>query len=195
MAKKSQNQNQNQQQTQSKTINPSQILTNSEEDQMTVIKEATEVVLEANLEQRNIEVEEAYHSIVKQTRELLTAFDSLKYRMSVSVDHRNSGKPTNLIHEYLSSFHNFTLTRNRYGYNMIYLSYDEDALTRFGDKLFNRMLRVVFNTTNSTVGSINIENCIRIDHCATDIQPFFINRLFSQELDYVTVHTEEKVPS
>jgi len=195
MAKKSQNHNQNQQQTQSKTINPSQILTNSEEDQMTVIKEATEVVLEANLEQRNLDVEEAYHSIVKQTRELLTAFDSLKYRMSVSVDHRNSGKPTNLIHEYLSSFHNFTLTRNRFGYWMIYVSYDEDALTRFGDKLFNRMLRVVFNTTNSTVGSINIENCIRIDHCATDIQPFFINRLFSQELDYVTVHTEEKVPS
>ena len=195
MAKKSQNHNQNQQQTQSKTINPSQILTNSEEDQMTVIKEATEVVLEANLEQRNLDVEEAYHSIVKQTRELLTAFDSLKYRISVSVDHRNSGKPTNLIHEYLSSFHNFTLTRNRYGYNMIYVSYDEDALTRFGDKLFNRMLRVVFNTTNSTVGSINMENCIRIDHCATDIQPFFINRLFSQELDYVIVHTEEKVPS
>jgi len=179
----------------SKTINPSQILTNSEEDQMTVILENTEIVLEKNLEQRNIDVEAAYHSIVKQTRELLTAFDSLKYRMSVSVDHRNSGKPTNLIHEYLSSFHNFTLTRNRYGYWMIYVSYDEDALTRFGDKLFNRMLRVVFNTTNSTVGSINIENCIRIDHCATDIQPFFINRLFSQEHDYVTVHTEEKVPS
>jgi len=194
MAKKSQNQTQNQSLTQSKTINPSQILTNSEED-MTVIKEATEVVLEANLEQRNLDVEEAYHSIVKQTRELLTAFDSLKYRMSVSIDHRNSGKPTNLIHEYLSSFHNFTLTRNRYGYWMIYVSYDEDALTRFGDKLFNRMLRIVFNTTNSTVGSINIENCIRIDHCATDIQPFFINRLFSQELDYVTVHTEDKVPS
>jgi hypothetical protein len=195
MAKKSQNQTQNQSTIQSKTINPSQILTNSEEDQMTVINEATEMVLEKNLEQRNIEVEEAYHSIVQQTRELLAAFDSLKYRMSVTVDHRNSGKPTNLIHEYLSSFHNFTLTRNRYGYNMIYVSYDEDALTRFGDKLFNRMLRIVFNTTNAVVGQLNIENCIRIDHCATDIQPFFINRLFSQELHYVTVHTEEKVPS
>lgn len=177
----------------SQSINPSQILNSS--DDMTVITEDTEVILAQNLEQRNIAVEEAYHSIVKQTRELLTAFDSLKYRMSVTVDHLNSGKSTNLINEFLSSFHNFTLTRNRFGYSMVYVSYDEDSLTRFGDKLFNRMLRIVFNTTNSVVGGLNIENCIRIDHCATDIQPFFINRLFSQEKDYITVHTEEKVPS
>ncbi|MCX2481046.1 hypothetical protein OQY15_18220 [Pedobacter sp. MC2016-15] len=191
MAKNSQ-QSKNQS-TKSQSINPSQILSNSED--MTVINENTEVLIESNLEQRNVKVEEAYHSIVKQTRELLTAFDSLKYRMSVSVDHANSGKPTNLINEWLSSFHNFTLTRNRFGYSMIYVSYDEDSLTRFGDKIFNRMLRIVFNTTNTIVGELNIENCIRIDHCATDIQPFFINRLFSQEHDYVTIHTEEKVPS
>lgn len=186
MSKKSQT-------TKNQSINPSLILNNQEN--MTVLNENTEFVSELNLEQRNINVEEAYYSIVKQTRELLTAFDSLKYRMSVSVDHLNSGKPTNLINEWLSSFHNFTLTRNRYGYNMIYVSYDEDALNKFGDKIFNRMLRIVFNTTNSVVGGINIENCVRIDHCATDIQPFFINRLFSQEHDYVTIHTEEKVPS
>jgi hypothetical protein len=188
MAKKSQNQSQ------SRTINPSQILHNSDQD-MTVILEKTEIVLEKNLDQRNLDVEAAYHSIVQQTRELLTAFDSLKYRMSVSVDHLNSGKPTNLINEWISSFHNFTLTKNRYNYYMIYVSYDEDSLTRFGDKIFNRMLRIVFNTTNAVVGELNIENCIRIDHCATDIQPFFINRLFSQEHEYITVHTEEKVPS
>jgi len=193
MAKKAQVQSNSNSQNQSKTINPSQILSNT--DDMTVILEKTEIVLEKNLDQRNIAVEEAYFSIVKQTRELLTAFDSLKYRMSVTVDHLNSGKPTNLINEWLSSFHNFTLTRNRFGYLMIYVSYDEDSLTRFGDKLFNRVLRIVFNTTNSTVGGTNIENCIRIDHCATDIQPFFINRLFSQEHDYITVHTEEKVPA
>lgn len=181
------------QSTKSQSINPSQILNPS--DEMTVITENTEVILEQNLEQRNLKVAEAYYSIVQQTRELLTAFDSLKYRMSVTVDHLNSGKPTNLINEWLSSFHNFTLTRNRFGYNMIYVSYDEDSLTRFGDKLFNRTLRIVFNTTNSVVGDINIENCIRIDHCATDIQPFFINRLFSQDQDYITVHTEEKVPA
>lgn len=190
MAKNSQ-QSKNQS-TKSQSINPS--ILNTSED-MTVILENTEVLIESNLEHRNLKVEEAYHSIVKQTRELLTAFDSLKYRMSVTVDHANSGKPTNLINEWLSSFHNFTLTKNRYGYYMIYVSYDEDSLTRFGDKIFNRMLRIVFNTTNTVVGELNIENCIRIDHCATDIQPFFINRLFSQEHDYVTIHTEEKVPS
>ena len=191
MAKNSRNQKS--QSAKSQSINPSQIL--NPQDEMTVILENTEVLIESNLDQRNQKVEEAYHSIVKQTRELLTAFDSLKYRMSVTVDHANSGKPTNLINEWLSSFHNFTLTRNRFGYWMIYVSYDEDSLTRFGDKIFNRMLRIVFNTTNTVVGELNIENCIRIDHCATDIQPFFINRLFSQEHNYVTIHTEEKVPS
>jgi|GEM_PF-1357876 len=191
MAKNSQNTKDKS--TKQQSINPSQILNPS--DEMTVITENTEVILEQNLEQRNLKVAEAYYNIVQQTRELLTAFDSLKYRMSVTVDHLNSGKPTNLINEWLSSFHNFTLTKNRYGYLMVYVSYDEDSLTRFGDKLFNRMLRIVFNTTNSVVGGLNIENCIRIDHCATDIQPFFINRLFSQEHDYITVHTEEKVPA
>jgi len=162
---------------------------------MTVIKESEEILLEQNLRQRNENVERAYHEIVKNTKELLTAFDNLKYRMSVTVDHTKSGKETNLLNEWISYFYNFTLTNNRYGYYMIYISYDEDALKRFGDKMFNRMLRIVFNNTNAIVGDINIENCIRVDHSATDIQPFFINRLLSDPKDYVTINTEEKVPS
>ncbi|SEA76831.1 hypothetical protein [Pedobacter hartonius] len=162
---------------------------------MTVIKESEEIQLEQNLQQRNENVEQAYHNIVKDTKELLTAFDSLKYRMSVTINHTKSGKETNLINEFISYFHNFTLTNNRFGYYMIYISYDEVALEKFGDKLFNRMLRIVFNNTNAVVGDINIENCIRLDHSATDIQPFFINRLLSDPQDHVTINTEEKVPS
>lgn len=178
---------------QTHTINQSRTLKN--QTKMTVITEAAEINLLETVELRNEEVEKAYHNIVRGTKELLTVFESLKYRMSVTIDHRNSRKETNLINEYLSYFHNFTLSCNRFGYYMIYVSYDADALSRFGDKLFNRMLRIVFNCTNSILGNINIENCIRIDHSATDIQPFFINRLFNQEHDYVTVNTEEKVPS
>lgn len=173
----------------------SQLKTIKTPEEMTVITPSEEIILAQNLELRNECVEKAYHNIVKYTKELLTAFETLKYRISVTVDHTQSGKETNLINEWLCFFYNYTLTKNRFGYYMIYVSYDEGALTRFGDKLFNRMLRVVFNCTNLQSSEINIENCIRIDHSATDIQPFFINRLFNQEKEYVTVTTEEKVPS
>jgi len=162
---------------------------------MTVIAPSEEIVLAQNLELRNENVEKAFHSIVKQTKELLTAFDSPRYRMSVTIDHSNSGKETNLINEWLCYFYNFTLTKNRHHYYMIYISYDEDALTRFGDKLFNKMLRIVFKCTCIDITNINIENCMRIDKEATDIQPFFISRLFSDPKDYVVITSEEKVPS
>lgn len=162
---------------------------------MTVITPSEEIISAQNLELRNENVERSYNNIIKGCKELLTAFDTLKYRMNVTVDHSRSGKETNLINEWLSYFHNITLTRNRHNYYMIYVSYDEDALTRFGDKMFNRMLRIVFNCTNITVTEINIENSVRIDHSATDIQPFFINRLLSDPKDYITITAEEKVPS
>lgn len=178
-----------------KTQSVTKLQTLKTQDEMTVISPSEETILAQNLELRNENVEKAYLNIVKGTKELLTAFETLKYRISVTVDHTKSGKETNLINEWLCFFYNFTLTKNRFGYKMIYVSYDEDALTRFGDKLFNRMLRIVFKCTNLESSDINIENCIRIDHSATDIQPFFINRLFNQEKDYVTVTTEERVPS
>lgn len=162
---------------------------------MTVITPTEEILLAQNLELRNENVEKAFHNIIKGCKELLTAFDTLKYRMNVTIDHTKSGKETNLINEFICYFWDITLTRNRFNYYMIYVSYDEEALTRFGDKIFNRMLRIVFNCTNITVTDINIENSVRIDHSATDIQIFFINRLLSDPKDYIVVTAEEKVPS
>lgn len=173
----------------------SQLKTLKTPKEMTVITPSEEIISAQNLELRNENVEKAYHNMIKHTRELLTAFETLRYRMHATIDHTRSGKETNLINEWICYFWNYTLTKNRFGYNMVYVAYDADALTRFGDKLFNRMLRVVFKCTNIESSDINIENCIRIEHCATDIQPFFINRLLSDPKDYVVITAEEKVPS
>lgn len=162
---------------------------------MTVIAPSEEIVLTQNLELRNENVEKAFHNIIKGCKELLTAFDTLRYRMHVTIDHAKSGKETNLKSEWINYFMNLTLTRNKFGYYMLYFSFDQEALTRFGDKMYNRMLRVVFNCTNITATDINIENCIRIEHEASDIQPFFINRLLADPKDYITVTAEEVVPS
>lgn len=173
----------------------SQLTTRKTPKEMTVIKETEEIILAQNLELRNECVEKAYYNMIKGSKELLTAFESLRYRTSVTVDHTKSGKETNLISEWISPFWNYTLTMNRHKYLMIYVSYDEEALTRFGEKLFNRMIRVVFKCTNNEAFDVNIENCIRIDHEGSDIQPFFISRVLNGEKDYVSVTAEELVPS
>lgn len=162
---------------------------------MTVILESEEIELAQNLEIRNECVAKAYHNIVRGCKELLSAFDALKYRTSATIDHTKSGKETNLVNEWICYWWDITLTRNRHNYLMIYVNYDEEALTRFGDKLFNRMLRTVMKCTNLEAFDFNIENCIRIDHSATDIQPFFISRILNGEKEHVSITAEDKVPS
>ena len=127
------------------------------ENQDNTAKEPVINILET-LELRNEEVERAYHDIIKKVKQLLIPFESLKYRMNVVIDHTKSGKETNLINEYLCFFHNITLSCNRFGYYMIYVSYDENSIKRFGSKMFNKLLRVVFNCTNNAIDKINIDS-------------------------------------
>lgn len=153
-----------------------------------------EVMIPQNLELRNFTVEEAYFKIVKECRDLLSVFDALRYRTSVAIDHRLSGKETNFQNEWICYHCNITLTKNKFGYYMIYFGYEEDALKKFGDKQFNKFLRILFRCTDIYVTEINIEQCLRIQETG-DIQPFFINRLLSEPKDYVSIITEDKVPT
>lgn len=162
---------------------------------MTVMTTPTEEIMNPqNLELRNHIVEEAYFKIIKECRELLTVFDALRYRTSVAIDHRMSGKEANLQNEWISYFCDICLTRNKFGYFMIFFSYEEDAIKRFGDKQFNKFLRILFRCTEIYVTEINIEQCIRFQEI-TDLQPFFINRLLAEPKNYVSVIIEDKVPS
>jgi len=170
---------------------PTQDQTTNQSNTMTLNNQTEDVMPQQSLEHRNQNVEEAYFKIIKECRTLLTVFDNLRYRTSVTVDHKLSGKEPNLQNEWLSYFANITLTCNKYGYFMIFFCYEEDAFKRFGDKQYNRFLRILFKNTNLDVTEVNIEHCIRIQE-ATDLQPFFINRILTEAKDYVSITTEEK---
>ena len=77
---------------------------------------------------------------------------------------------------------------------MIYFCYDEDSLKRFGDKQYNKFLRILFKCTDIYSTEINIEHSIRIAEPA-DIQPFLINRLLADPVDHITVTAEERIPT
>lgn len=159
---------------------------------MTVKVQDPETKLKQNLDARNKEVEKAFHRIIKETTPLLGVFESKKYRTCIQVAHFKSNKDTKLITEFLCFFWNLTLTMNVAGYKMIYFCYDEEALTRFGSRIYNRVLRQVFKQTMFENSKINVEDCIRINS-PSNVQSFFYNRLANGENDFVSITLEEQL--
>jgi len=158
---------------------------------MTVKTPETNVTLTQNLEARNKEVAKCYAKIVAEARKLVTPFENLKYRTTIDIDHTKSGKETNLISEFVCFFFNITLTNNRADHNMIYGTFDEEAIAKFGSRLYNRFLRQLFKHTMFENTKLNIEDCIRVNDPAK-VQNFFVNRLANGESDYVSISVEEK---
>lgn len=160
---------------------------------MTVKTQDPEIKIQQNLDARNKEVEKSYHQIVKGTRTLLTPFEARKYRTCIEINHSKSGRETSLLSEFVCFFWNITLSINKAGYKMIYLNYDEDSLAKFGPRLYNRALRQVFKHTMFENTKLNIEDCVRINPQASEIQSFFINRLANGANDFISIEVEEKV--
>lgn len=158
---------------------------------MTVKTIDPEVKLQQNLDARNKEVEWAYQQIIDAMKPLLSPFDGRKYRTFIQVDHTKSGKETKLISEFICFFWNLTLTQNIAGYRMIYFSYDEESIARFGARTYNRVLRQVFKHTMFENTKLNIEDCIRVNN-PTKVQSFFINRLANGENDFITIEVVEQ---
>ncbi|WP_256014177.1 hypothetical protein [Desertivirga xinjiangensis] len=159
---------------------------------MTVKTQDQSVQLTQNLEARNKEVDKAYNLILQSTKTLLSPFDSKKYRTIIHVDHSKSGKETTLLKECLCFFWNITLATNRAGYRMIYFNYDEEAFARFGARLYNRAVRLIFKHTMFEATKINIEDSIRVSLEGLQVQKFFINRLANGENDFIAFDIEEK---
>jgi hypothetical protein len=158
---------------------------------MTVKIQDPETKLKQNLDLRNKEVDKAFLRIIKETTPLLNVFESKKYRTCILVEHSKSGKETKLIKEFLCVFWNLTLTQNIAGYKMIYFSYDEEALTRFGARNYNRVLRQLFRQTMFENSKINVEDSVRINN-TSNVQSFFLNRLANGENDFVSITLEEQ---
>lgn len=161
---------------------------------MTVKLQDPELKLKQNLDARNKEVEKCFHRIIKETTPLLGVFESKKYRTCIQVAHSKSNKETKLISEFICFFWNLTLTLNVAGYKMIYFCYDEEALTRFGARTYNRVLRQVFKQTMFENSKINIEDSVRINN-PSNVQSFFYNRLANGENDFISITLEEQVIS
>ncbi|SDM62574.1 hypothetical protein SAMN05421813_11761 [Daejeonella rubra] len=160
---------------------------------MTVItQEKNEVKIQQDLNARNKAVEKAFHQITKSAKLLLLSFEAPKYRTSIQVNHAKSGKETTLVSEFICHFFNLTLATNRVGYKMIYFAYDSEALSKFGPRLYNRVLRVVFKHSMIEASKINIEDSIRVSSEATEIQKFFLNRLANGGNDFITIEVEAK---
>ena len=158
---------------------------------MTVKPEVNTVELAQNLALRNKEVERCYNLVVQGCRQLLLDFQHAKYRTVIEIDHTNSDKDTKLIKEFLCSFFNITLTKNRADYSMIYLTYSEEAIPRFGARLYNRVVRQLYKYTTYEGKKVNVEDCVRLNDLGK-VEQFFIGRLTNGENAYTSISVEEK---
>lgn len=160
---------------------------------MTVKIQDEHIQLTQDLKARNKEVDKAFQHIIQSSKSLLLPFESKKYRTVILVQHSKSGKETNLVSEFVCFFWNMTLATNRAGFRMIYFSYDEDSLAKFGLRLYNRAIRQVVKHTMFESTKINIEDCVRISPEESKVQSFFINRLANGENDFVSIEVVENV--
>lgn len=110
----------------------------------------------------------------------------------IEIDHSKSDKDTKLIKEFLCSFFSITLTKNRADYDMIYLTYSDEAVARFGAKLYNRVIRQLYKHTTYEGKKVNVEDCVRLNDLGK-VEQFFIGRLTNGENAFTSISVEEKV--
>lgn len=158
---------------------------------MTVKPENDTLELAENLALRNKEVERCFYLVVQGCKKLLGAFEHAKYRTVIEIDHNKSDKDTKLIKEFLCSFFNITLTKNRADYSMIYLTYSEEAIPRFGARLYNRVIRQLYKHTTWEGKKVNVEDSVRLNDPGK-VEQFFIGRLTNGENPYTSISVEEK---
>ena len=158
---------------------------------MTVKPEVDTIELAQNLELRNKEVERCFNLVVQGCKQLLLDFSHTKYRTVIEINHSKSDKDTKLIKEFLCSFFNITLTLNRASYAMIYLTYSDEAVSRFGARLYNRVVRCLYKHTTYEGKKVNVEDCIRLNELGK-VEQFCIGRLTNGENAYTSISVEEK---
>ena len=100
-----------------------------------------------------------------------------------------------LIKEFLSYFFNVTLTRNKNSLLVVYIGFDGEAVSRFGNMLHNQFIRMVMKHTMQENTAVNIESYIRIDATTKEIRNFFYRRAMEGENDNVVITIDEAVSS
>ena len=136
---------------------------------------------------RNEEINTAFNQITKDGLEMLTPFESLKYRNVVVIDHSDNERYPNLIRESITYFWNLKLSKNKNESLVMYFSFDTEAFSRFGSRIFNLMLRSIFKYTMSKNNLISIEDCVRISTVTTDIHNFYFKRVIDGATESVII--------
>jgi hypothetical protein len=158
-------------------------------------EKTTYVLVNAELQQNNLEVEQAYTKITEVAKELLKKFELTKYRTHLSVEHCKDPQNTNLVREFVSFFWNITLSNSKEGKSYIFISFDESGLEKFGSGLTNLLLRSAFKITQFESQEINIEYALRVNYIPMDVHNFFYRRIVEGETDTVSIYTEEHLAS
>ncbi|WP_231465321.1 hypothetical protein [Pedobacter sp. Leaf132] len=152
------------------------------------------VAVTADVQTVNKEVEKAYTLIVDKAIELLKRFEVTKFRTYAMMEHTKNEQNTNLVKEYLSYFHNVTLSMSpKDGRFYIFLDCGLEALEKFGSSLTNQLLREAYSITQSNDNTTGIEYALRVNFLPAEQQHnFFYRRIAEGETDYVSINTVEK---
>ncbi|QPH37897.1 hypothetical protein [Pedobacter endophyticus] len=152
------------------------------------------VAITTDVQQVNQQVEKAYTLMVEAATELLKRFDVAKFRTYALMDHTKNEQNTNLVKEYLSYFHNITLSMSpKDGRFYIFIDLGEEALQKFGSTLTNNLLRECYRLTQSNDNTTGIEYSLRVNYLAGEsLHNFYYRRIVEGETGYVSILTVEK---
>lgn len=152
------------------------------------------VAITTDVQQVNQQVEKAYTLMVEAATELLKRFDVAKFRTYALMDHTKNEQNTNLVKEYLSYFHNITLSMSpKDGRFYIFIDLGEEALQKFGSTLTNNLLRECYRLTQSNDNTTGIEYSLRVNYLPGEsLHNFYYRRIVEGETGYVSIVTVEK---
>lgn len=137
-------------------------------------------------------LENIFKQAVALAGEFLKPFDTEKYRTTVLLNHEKLKTNETLISEFLCFHFNITFGRNKNGYHLIYFNYDEEAISKFGTRVFNQMIRTLITISAKELTEINVEERIRFATEPSDVHNFLWKRLIDGEKQYISISTVER---
>lgn len=152
------------------------------------------VPITTDIQLTNNAVEKAYTLMVEKAINLLRRFDVAKFRTYALMDHTKNEQNTNLVKEYLSYFHNITLSMSpKDGKLYIFVDLGQEALEKFGSILTNNLLRECYCLTHSNDNTTGIEYALRVNFLPADqLHNFYYRRIVEGETGYVSIGVVEK---
>lgn len=142
-------------------------------------------------EQKREVLEVIFQQAIALASEFLKPFDTVKYRTTVLLDHEKLKTNDSLISEFLCFHFNLTFGKNKNGYHLIYFNYDEEAISKFGTRVFNQMIRALITISAKEVTPINVEERIRFATEPSDVHNFLWKRLIDGEKMHITISSVE----